>query len=295
MIMKLYFLLLVTLISGCANEARIQPEFPGEKVALVPAHFTPALSLNTYAEGKGAAAATLGAEGAGEGALIGAVVPIQMGPLGIALYPFIAPFTIIAGTLVGGVVGASTGAIHGLPADQAAITRKLAQDALGNEGVQLTVGKLIESMLRQRGHNVFLVSDHGPIDKADFPGYADLAGMGVDGVLEVAVMSLGMAATKGTPPRISLEVKLRTRIISPRPNQVPYERILEYWSRPRPVEDWIANSNELLIDQIKTALDALAQDTADVYYPIPLAVWWKDSFRDYQEITSSASSTTSPP
>lgn len=282
-IMKLYFLLLVTLISGCATETRIQPppEFPGGKVAVVPARFTPALSLNADADVKGAATAQFGAEGAGGGALMGAVVPLQMGPLGIVLYPFIAPFTIIGGTLVGGVIGTATGAMTGLPADQAAITRKLAQDALGNEGIQLTVAKLTESMLRQRGHKVFLVSDHGPADKSDFPGYADLAGTGVDGVLEVAVMSLGMAATKGTPPRISLEVKLRTRIISPRPNQVPYERILEYWSRPRPVEDWVANNNALLVDQIKTALDALAQDTADVYYPVPVAVWWKDSFRDF--------------
>lgn len=281
MIMKPYFLLLVTLISGCATEARIQPEFPDGKVALVPAHFTPALSLNTYAEGKGAAAATLGAEGAGGGALIGAVVPIQMGPLGIALYPIIAPFTIIAGTLVGGVIGTTTGAIHGLPADQAAMTRKLAQDALGNEGIQLTVAKLVESILRQRGNNVFLASEYGPVDKADFPGYANLPGTGVDGVLEVAVMSLGMAATKGTPPRISLEVKLRTRVIIPKLNQVRHEQILEYWSRPRPVADWVANGNELLIDQIKTALDALAKDTADVYSPVPVAIWWKDSFREY--------------
>jgi hypothetical protein len=197
------------------------------------------------------------------------------------LYPFIAPATIIAGALIGGVAGSAEGAIHGLPADQASITRTLAQGAIGREGIQYEFASLVASKLEQRGRSVILVADNGPGDRNEKPHYTNLIAGEADGVLEVSIMSIGMAAVKGDPPRIALEVTVRTRSILAKQTHVPDERFMAYWSRPLPVADWVVNDNKLLIEQIKTALDALSIDTADVYSPIPLKLWWEREFQKH--------------
>jgi hypothetical protein len=139
----------------------------------------------------------------------------------------------------------------------------------------------VASKLAQRGRSVILVVDDGPGDSTEKPRYANLIAGGADGVLEVSIMSIGMAAVKGDPPRVALEVAVRTRSILAKQTHAPDERFMAYWSRPVPVADWVVNDNKLLVEQIKAALEALSIDTADVYFPIPLGLWWEREFQKH--------------
>ena len=117
------------LLAGCATEPQA-PMMPPGPVAVVPARYPPEADFNVYARGKGAAAGELGTQGMASGAAAGVIVPLGMGPVGVAAYPIIAPFTILAGVVVGGTAGATYGAIHGLPADQVAKVSALVDQAV---------------------------------------------------------------------------------------------------------------------------------------------------------------------
>ena len=100
----IFLLLTITALGSCTTASQPLPYLSPGKVAIIPAQFVPESNLNTYAQGKSAAAGQLGMEGASEGAVAGALAPLQ-DPYGVILYPVIAPFTILAGTLVGGTIG----------------------------------------------------------------------------------------------------------------------------------------------------------------------------------------------
>jgi hypothetical protein len=90
---------------------------------------------------------------------------------------------------------------------------------------------------------------------------------GYDGVVEIAVQSIGMVATKGDPPRLGLEMKLRTRIISHKEIGASKEPILLFKSRPHPTQDWTADNGKLLAEQFNQGYETLAQYTVEVYFP----------------------------
>jgi hypothetical protein len=261
------FLFGIVLLAGCTTVPVGPTPLPSGKIALVPARFNPEIAFNAFAKGKGHAAGKLGSEGAAEGALVGVVTPLSMGPLGLIFYPYIAPFTILAGALIGGAAGAGYGAMHGLPADQAATASRIVNEALTQINVHEAVSRCIEIKAQALGWNLSTVSGQGPINKLDVPNYSALMAAGYDGVLEISVQSIGMVATKGDPPRIALEMKLRTRIVSDKGNGVSAEPILVFKSRPHPIPDWAADNGKLLAEQFNQGYETLAQYTVEVYFP----------------------------
>lgn len=160
-------------LAGCAIEPKT-PVTPPSPLAVVTARYPPQADFNVYARGKGAAAGELGTQGAASGAAVGVIAPLGMGPIGIAAYPVIVPFTVLAGIAIGGTAGASYGAIHGLPADQATKVEALVDQAVAQIGIHEQVARRVVERSQLGGKSATLLDRAGPSDIGDAPDYADL-------------------------------------------------------------------------------------------------------------------------
>ncbi len=247
------------LLSGCAA-TQPGPRLPFGPIAVVTAHYPPEADFNVYARGKGAAAGELGAKGVAGGAAAGAIVPLGMGPYGIVAYPVIAPFTILAGLVIGGTVGASYGAINGLPADQAARVNALVERAVNQIGVHEEVARRVVERSLSGGRSVDLRGEAGPRTRKDRPDYAELK-PAYRAVLELAVDKVGMAARKGDPPRIALEMRLHARVVSLGDDGISGESRLEWAGKPRTLADWQAGGGDLLAAEFERGYETLVQYT----------------------------------
>lgn len=255
------------ILTACATPPG--PRLPEGPIAIVPVRFQPEAAFNIYAKGKGHAAGALGTQGAGEGALAGTLVPVGMGPVGIAAYPVIAPFTILAGAIIGGGIGASYGLMHGLPADQATTVSHIVDDAISQLDIQQGIARRIQQRSLPYTQETTLLLDRGPQDRKDQPDYSEQRPSQFNGVLETAILAAGMAAKKGDPPRVALEMKLRIRIVTLNDTGVSGERVFDYASRPHPLSAWSASGGQLLAEEFELANESLAQYVAEIYF-LPL-------------------------
>lgn len=244
-------------LSGCVTMPPT-PRLPDGPVAVVPARYPPQADFNVYARGKGAAAGELGGQGAASGAVVGALIPVSMGPIGVAAYPIIAPFTILVGLAVGGAVGVSYGTMHGLPAEQAERVGVLVDQAVNQIGVHEQVARRVVERAQARGIPTTLALDAGPRTAEERPDYASLRPT-YRGVLELAVDKLGMAARKGDPPRIALEMKLHARVVPLGDAGIGGEVQLAWSGKPHPLGEWQSGGADMLAAEFEVGYDTLVQ------------------------------------
>lgn len=113
--------ILVALISGCASartgteaadQAQDQFIAPGS-VAIETGRYTPETSVHSQ-QSQSAVAGQGADKRAAVRAAVGLIARLYMPQLGIALYPFIAPFSVLIDTVGGGAFGAVEGAAGGM-------------------------------------------------------------------------------------------------------------------------------------------------------------------------------------
>ena len=229
------------------------------RVALVAARFEPQTNFNAYAQGKGAAAGSTGAEWAAGGAAAGALAPLSGSAV---LYPYIAPFTILAGALLGGAAGGIQGARHGLYGADAAAVHKAVGEAFAALKVQESVAARIAEAAAGRGRPLErdpAVQALAPSDAKQEPDYKAVLGAPYAAVLECAVTSVRVVAKKGDPPRVALEIALRVRGVDAGGTTT---RNFLYKSRPEPVARWAGNGGALIRSELEAGYRELADDVA---------------------------------
>ena len=251
-------------LAACASEPPRPLLPPGaERVALVAARFEPETSFNTYAQGKSAAAGKMGATSAAEGAAVGALVPLQ-DPVGVALYPVIAPFTIIGGALAGGVFGSVQGARHGLSAEDAAAVHRAVAQAFAALKVQDAIAARIAEAAAARGRTLERAEGAAalaPGSPKETPDYEAVLGAPYTAVIESSMMSVRFAAKKGDPPRVAMEMTLRVRGVGASGTA---SRLFEHKSRPEPVARWAEDGGALIRRELDNGYRELAADVAAV-------------------------------
>lgn len=262
-VMALLLSLGLTVMAGCATpvaQKDVVRLFPGS-IAVVAAQFTPDSNFDVYAQGKGAAAGKMGAGGALVGAGEGAVAPLEMGPMSIALYPILAPFTILAGAAIGGTAGVVQGAHHGLSKEQSQALSRAIAGALASLKIQDTEAqRTLEAAKNRPGYRLSYITGMGPRAKDDRPDYHPLANQGYDSILELTVTNILISKKKGKPPRVALEMKLRARVIQTASMSVVGARDFEWKSRPQLLSDWTANEGKLLQQDFDEAYNGLANE-----------------------------------
>lgn len=202
--MKAGVLVALALLGGCAtNQVAQQPEralAPGN-VALVTVRYTPHSASEAYG-GRIVKAAEGAGAGAVKGALMGAFVGLAI-PLGLNLpaksvgpiFRYVGPYLIVGGALVGGTIGATSGAWKGISKPHANYIQpriKRAQPEMDLQGpVAERVLVAVADLPAYRVSQVF-----------GEPSYAALKDEGFDSVLEIGVSANG-----------NFQITLRARLV----------------------------------------------------------------------------------
>jgi hypothetical protein len=255
------------LLSGCASRP-VPPLLAEDRVAVIPARYPPQANFNVYARGKSAAAGRLGAAGAGKGAAIGAIVPLEAGPAGMVAYPIIAPFTILAGAIVGGAIGAGSGAIHGLSAEDAERVSVLVDQAVQQLGIHEQLARRVVERAHGGGKQADLVLDAGPLAAEQEMNYSGL-GATHGAVLELTMDKVGMSARKGDPPRIALEMQVSARVVNLKGGSVSGIKQLKWAGRPRNLQEWATGGSDLLAANFEEGYETLAQYIWEIVFQGP--------------------------
>lgn len=202
-------------------------------------------------------------EGAAKGALVGLIAPLQMGPIGIAFYPIIAPATVLIGTVGGGTVGAVSGAAKGMSGSHLEALHPPLNRALREQEIQEAMAYRVLLHGTDYSHYRFVsVGSVGPTSAADTPDYLELKAAGYDSVLEIAVANVGFDVSKGAPPSAVFEMKLRARVVPLSAQNSPFVRELQHRDigRSRGVPEWAADDGRLLQQALDESYRALARD-----------------------------------
>jgi hypothetical protein len=266
--------LLIALTSGCASTSTapeaVASEFiaPG-RIAVVTARYTP----ETYVHSKDTRGSMAGRQAAYRGlggAAMGLVMPFYMGPLGIALYPIIAPVTVAIGAVGGGVVGAVEGAAKGMSASRIDPLHPTMERALREQKMPDAMAQRVLQEGAALPHYQFAyLSDAGPASATHSPDYQRLKADGFDSVLELSVVSVGFQATKGEPPSAVFEMQLRARVVPLSGNGSASVRELQYRSQWRGVPQWAADDGRPLEEELAASYASLAgQVSQAAFWPV---------------------------
>jgi len=269
--------LAIALLAGCASTRpeSVAPQLiaPG-RVAVVAARYVPASEFNTYAQGKGAAAAENGIKSAGKGALGGAlllplVVASVFPPL-IAVAPMLAPIGAVSGAVVGGTAGVVSGAWNGMPSEQVAALHQPIERARREQAMQGAMAKRVLQEGAAMPHYQFAyLPEAGPASASDTPDYHSLKAEGFDSVLELGVASVGFEAMKGEPASAVFEMKLHTRVVPLSGQGSPIVRDLQHRGQWRGVPEWVADDGTLLQRELDQSYRALARDLSTAaFWPV---------------------------
>jgi len=221
--------------------------------------------------------------GSGAGALAGAVAPLQ-NPVGWVLYPFIAPYTITAGA----VLGAGYGAITSMPEEQ--IPPELIPD------IRAMITRHGDAMRLQRDFRQTLVvassklpspvfTDTGAIcDDAPDTGISAEENTGTaDLVLEARITNIGFMKTHRDrihedslnietlepveeDPEVRLFVVGQARILNEETDQVSVVHPLIYKSDSRRFSEWNTPDLNLFDRELKQANELFAAEILYYYF-----------------------------
>lgn len=269
--------ILVAMLSGCAStstepEAAVQAQdqliAPGS-VAIVTGRYTPETSVHSQQSRSAMAGQGVG-KGAATGAAAGLIAPLQMGPLGIALYPFIAPYTVLIGTVGGGAFGAVKGAARGMSGSHLEALHPPLERALREQKIQDAMAHRVLQQGADIPHYRFVsVGNAGPASAADRPEYQELKAAGYDSVLEIAVASVGFDVVKGVPPSAVFEMKLRARVVPLSAQGSPFVRELQHRGTWRGVSEWADDDGRRLQQELDQSYRVLARDLSQaVFRPV---------------------------
>lgn len=237
-------------------------------IAVVAAPVTPPARIERPPAGAGEGALA----GAAEGALNVLLAGYYAGaythhPEGLAIATAAGILLAPVGALFGGIAGAfqapSTGEVE---AAAAVIEAAFAADR-PNEEICDRVVRIAKINTR---YELSPCLDHGPE-----AGYGELAGYGFDSVLEIEMLSLGLAGPYAVDPPLSVVVIVEARLISLPNGDELYRRSWAYTGRPRRFFGWVAGDARLFRDELDQAYGQLARQIvfglllADLAAPAP--------------------------
>jgi sugar lactone lactonase YvrE len=174
---------------------------------------------------------------------------------------------LIGSTVVGGLGGGGVGAVDALPADtvreaEAALTR-----ALSGLRVQERIRDQVFQLARRKTlHPVVVLAEHGPPSPDEPATYGSVASRGIDSILEISILTIGLAGDWDINPPLALVITGRARLVRVQDGSEIHETKLEYRSGVRLFTEWAANDAQLFREGFDRAIDYLAEETVEKHF-----------------------------
>lgn len=234
-------------------------------VGVVSVNFAPDDEFSTALRGRVTGVAT--------GLTQGAVLGTAYGAAASAPFP---PFFVIFGPIFG-VTGAVSGGIAGwitaVPEDTAreiesqivgAITTTQPQESLRRQ--------VIEAARRENIQSILELAVQGPAMAEEHLDYRRLPEAGIDTVLEIGVVAVGLEGEGGGDPELALFLQARARLIRAASNtELHADETISFRTFPRKFTEWGADGARLLREHLERGYRELAERIIDQVF---LEVRW---------------------
>ena len=248
-------------LSACAETAGTYtlPPPPSEglrrelgTIGVAAVRFEPHYKLDTPAKGP--------LEGAGRGAGLGAVTPFVIG----VQFP---PYGSIAGAALapgGAVIGGVAGADAARPAKEVEAAEAALTKALAEQNLPAGIRAAVLAVAGERTRRSFVPLPERQLAAGDTePDYRDLAGTGVDTVLELSVRDVGLAGPWAPNPKLYAVMTVQTRLVRVADGKEVYRHELAYVGALHRFTEWAANEEQLLRGELDVAYRVLAEAIVD--------------------------------
>ncbi len=284
-------LLAFAILAGCAAGPTAQVSLSDEAkaqlgtVGVVSAQFVPRTEFQTPAEGALAGAGRRAASWAGNAAGTVASAPPHgcAGGYGCAGVAIVWLALLVGSTVGGAVAGAISGAVDALPPDmvreaEVTLTQSLADLKL-QEQVREHVVQLAQT---KRRDPVRVLEDAGPLSREEQATYGAAARHGIDSILEISVLTIGLTGAWDANPPLALMLGGRARLVRVRDGTEIHVTPMEYRSGFRTFTEWAANDAQAFREELDRALQYLAErvveqtlvSTPTLVWPLELALPW---------------------
>ena len=241
---------------GCATQPPALPEELRAQlgtIGIVSAQYTPEPDFEGY--GTGFSDHTSGAwEGLKSGATEGAKAGPGVGGSMVESLPADLPFmllTVLVTTVVA-TVGAITGGLGGMtmgminpqdsnPRDDQEVVKQALDTYLQKLGMQERIRKEVVAVARMNpSHQVRELDKEGPTEWGQLVSYHQLTEQGLDSIVEVSVLSLGLEGTSGFNPEFSIFMVVRADLRRVADDALLYRARFNYTSPSQPFDEWMA-------------------------------------------------------
>lgn len=225
-------------------------------IAVIPAGFTPANNLLTFAKGrdagalKGAAFGTLEGIGAlGHGAGSG-------GPYGAAAIVLLLPVF----ATIGAIGGSIEGAYKAIPAEEVTKIETLINQILQAVDVQNTMAdNMVFKGVEMTPHRLVVLKGYGPSAPDARPDFTFISGQGNDITLEVGILEIGFHGGSGRAPVLSFFMNARIRAFQINDGKELHSDIFRYRSHERKFSEWAQNGAVELKEALETGYAEIAE------------------------------------
>lgn len=270
-------------VFGCA-ELPLPPALPAPlsedirgqfgRIGIVSAHYAPEL-IKYEIPAKGLLRGT--GRGVAEGALAGAAGGILGAKMLGLSSPFVNPFSFLALLLltpVGAVAGGVAGGVHGAATAESATTIEQGELAIKKSmetlqlNAQTTMGEhVLQEGIGQAKYSFSLVPKVGPQQWGEKVDLSSLRAEGIDTVLEVSVVSVGLWEIAGyyNAP-FQFQMNVHTYLTRTMDRNVLWEHLWSCQGRGYKFIEWGADDARLLREEIDHCFDTLAHNIVYVLF-----------------------------
>jgi len=274
---------------GCAKyyvPTAGQPTSLGS-IGIVSAKFVPEVDIDMPDTGlKGQAISRWeGLKGSGKkGVSAGAKGGFIVGsPCALGLFaPLVAPFAIacilattLSGTILGGVGGGIYGVATGsedIPSEEdVAQVKNVIHQLIAALHMQEAQREEVLAVARERTTHVLIENDElGPTYKEEDISYESLHKNGVDTVLELSVLSLGMQGKTGVDPALIFTLTVAGRLVRVQDGFMLKNKTFNHRSEPHVYSLWGANGGEVFQRELEAAYQELGSQITTQFLQMPI-------------------------
>ena len=260
---------LVSQIS-CVNKGRVPPpENVREKLGkmgVALAHFEPEYLLPKRVSETSGEALQTAKEYTGEVASGGPVGsggdPLSM-CLGVLIWLIMLPFAACTGCIVG--------AVRAKPAVELDAESEVAlREAFEQANIQQVMRDCILSSAKEKtNYTLVNLDERGPSSPEEEVDYSPVADEGIDTVLEISVLDVGLVGNSKTYPNLMFFMSMQTRLIRTVDGEELYNAIVPYHGEMHEYSLWAADNAKLFRAALRTGSEKLGGEVVELLFIRP--------------------------